>query len=297
MKAVPLIVIIVQLCMAQAALAAVFAYQTRIITPPVTTSSGPTYTGNLFYSDNNDYIFQFSPVASSTKSQPAVIHVAYEGANYWDTHGRLNQSDNDTISMANFDFEIDIIDQPTGKTFTFPMKGSLNGSISYYNSQGQPYDGCTSDCYMPNYVSSISFQSVPNGGTLTRGNVMYHVSPQQQVVQTENSSAGLESYLDFAVTRTEFLPGDFNHDGSVTMLDYSSWRDDYGESGMGIWTDGNCNGKVDAADYVIWRNGFIAAASSQFDPSVSVPEPSAAIFSVASCCALLGISRRRRALI
>jgi uncharacterized delta-60 repeat protein len=50
------------------------------------------------------------------------------------------------------------------------------------------------------------------------------------------------------------IPGDYNRDGTVNNLDYSTWRAIFGQSGTGLAADGNGNGIVDTADYVVWRN-------------------------------------------
>jgi len=47
------------------------------------------------------------------------------------------------------------------------------------------------------------------------------------------------------------LPGDYNHDGTVTTDDYSIWRENYSTSNTAA--DANQNGNVDAVDYVMWR--------------------------------------------
>jgi hypothetical protein len=47
-------------------------------------------------------------------------------------------------------------------------------------------------------------------------------------------------------------PGDYDHDGMVEMTDdYNLWRRNFGSTLPA--TDGNGDGHVDAADYVVWR--------------------------------------------
>jgi hypothetical protein len=47
-------------------------------------------------------------------------------------------------------------------------------------------------------------------------------------------------------------PGDYDHDGTVELTDdYNLWRLNFGSTVAAI--DGNKDGKVDAADYVVWR--------------------------------------------
>jgi hypothetical protein len=50
-------------------------------------------------------------------------------------------------------------------------------------------------------------------------------------------------------------PGDFGRDGMVGPEDYFHWRSTFGKPvAIGAEADGNGNGKVDAADYVMWRD-------------------------------------------
>ncbi|HEX2473567.1 MAG TPA: hypothetical protein VHK01_02405 [Lacipirellulaceae bacterium] len=88
---------------------------------------------------------------------------------------------------------------------------------------------------------------------------------------------------DFVLTsiRTAFYPrGDYNFDGRVDQADYQVWRNSFWQGGPygGGYpvdpADGNRNGLVDAADYVLWRKNFgsSAGAASAISP---VPEISA----------------------
>jgi hypothetical protein len=80
------------------------------------------------------------------------------------------------------------------------------------------------------------------------------------------------------------LTGDYDGNGSVGVEDYSQWQATYGSDSVLI-ADGNGDGIVDAADYVIWRHHLAAggAASGHF----AVPEPlTAPLVAVAMAWAL-----------
>jgi hypothetical protein len=64
-------------------------------------------------------------------------------------------------------------------------------------------------------------------------------------------------------------PGDYNLDGEIDGVDYTSWRSDFGMGGYSD-ADGNRDGSIDAADYVTWRKGLATPAAV---PAPSVPEP------------------------
>jgi hypothetical protein len=60
------------------------------------------------------------------------------------------------------------------------------------------------------------------------------------------------------------LAGDYNGDGRVDAADYVVWRKNLGAtSGPGLAADGNGNGTVDGADYALWRSNFGATASGR----------------------------------
>lgn len=55
--------------------------------------------------------------------------------------------------------------------------------------------------------------------------------------------------------RANNLRGDYNGDGRVDAADYTVWRDNL-ESSLAFQADGNRDGTVNLADYVIWRNNY-----------------------------------------
>jgi hypothetical protein len=94
--------------------------------------------------------------------------------------------------------------------------------------------------------------------------------------------------------------GDYNEDGDVNFQDYSRWRATFGEqvAAPGTGADGNSDGLIDAADFVVWRK----YSSDEFDggqkvASVSVPEPRGVLLVVTvvlnSSCVLRRYLRER----
>ncbi|HEX4416235.1 MAG TPA: glycoside hydrolase family 44 protein [Lacipirellulaceae bacterium] len=88
------------------------------------------------------------------------------------------------------------------------------------------------------------------------------------------------------------LPGDYNRDGKVDMADYVVWRDAVGATGD-VPADGNEDNIVDARDFDLWRTNFgrTEGSTSGFGTE-SVPEPSVALLTALSLCAV--IARRKR---
>ena len=86
--------------------------------------------------------------------------------------------------------------------------------------------------------------------------------------------------------------GDFNGDQLVDASDYTLWRDTIGQTGSGLLADADRNGKVDDADYGLWKLMF----GSNYDLTAgnavpAVPEPSSAFLVLIAGMAL--VSRRK----
>jgi hypothetical protein len=109
---------------------------------------------------------------------------------------------------------------------------------------------------------------------------------------------------DFVLTgiRTAFYPrGDYNFDGRVDQADFQVWRNSFGKEGP-YWggypvdaADGNRDGAVDAADYILWRKNASLSTGAVGGLS-AVPEPGAFLLVIAGAisAACAGILRTRR---
>jgi MYXO-CTERM domain-containing protein len=64
------------------------------------------------------------------------------------------------------------------------------------------------------------------------------------------------------------IPGDFNNDGFVNLLDYGVWRQHFGATNCGNPADADGNCLVDTRDYGIWRQHF-----GQGTPPSAPPPP------------------------
>jgi hypothetical protein len=91
--------------------------------------------------------------------------------------------------------------------------------------------------------------------------------------------------------------GDFNRDGEVNAADYTTWRNSVGQSlTPGHAADGNFNGVVEEADYLLWKIHFGGVPGGKGASSADVPEPTgvALFLSLAAGCALFGRRVRPR---
>jgi hypothetical protein len=70
------------------------------------------------------------------------------------------------------------------------------------------------------------------------------------------------------------LPGDYDGNSVVNEDDLGQWRASFGLTvPAGTGADGNGDGTIDAADYVVWRRAF-ASAASMASSARAAPEPS-----------------------
>jgi hypothetical protein len=89
---------------------------------------------------------------------------------------------------------------------------------------------------------------------------------------------GIPQQLMYTVTLFDpstggLLVGDYNRNGSVGPEDYSLWKSTFGAIvGPGTGADGNNDGHINAADYVVWRRHTSSGSASA---TSLVPEPSA----------------------
>jgi hypothetical protein len=86
------------------------------------------------------------------------------------------------------------------------------------------------------------------------------------------------------------LPGDFNRDGRVDTADYTVWRKQLGQTGN-IAADANEDNVVDIKDYNLWRSNFGRTDSAGIGASATVPELCTSHLAFLVACAL--VLRRR----
>jgi hypothetical protein len=112
------------------------------------------------------------------------------------------------------------------------------------------------------------------------------------VVNGDHVKRGVHEGTYDAKIRPLLLPGDSDRNGKVEPADYDIWKANFGSATV-LAADLNDNDIVDAADYIIWRDnlGVMAGAGAVS----SIPEPYAPVPVLAALAALLVIRRTFRA--
>jgi hypothetical protein len=115
--------------------------------------------------------------------------------------------------------------------------------------------------------------------------------PPMQVVAIVNDHTGGDVGSPGTVPGvTVGVPGDYNNDGAVDAADYVLWRD-----GGPLQNEGDTPGTVDQADYDFWRARFGApSGSSAALESAAVPEPASAALVIFAVVYLAASLAKRR---
>jgi hypothetical protein len=89
------------------------------------------------------------------------------------------------------------------------------------------------------------------------------------------------------------LTGDYNGDGRVDAADYTVWRNTL-NSTDNLAADGNNSGQVDTDDYLVWKQAY-ASRSVVLAAPASIPEPAWAMSLFALCLVFPAVRRLLRA--
>jgi hypothetical protein len=195
----------------------------------------------------------FAKLGGTAASPVAAYGLGYD-ANY---NGQFGIDDDTVFDSQGFAFT-DPADlaMPTDAGDYF-AEGWFTGLWHYGNAVSDPYAG----------GQWISGQSGMASRQLTDGawDSWAFTSPINFTTYADNPVAAPSPYS----------PGDFDHDGYITMTDYNVWRASFGSTTQ-LSADANGSHVVDTADYVVWRqqlskaNGQLAIATGS-----NVPEPCA----------------------
>ena len=89
------------------------------------------------------------------------------------------------------------------------------------------------------------------------------------------------------------LLGDYDLSGRVDGADYAVWREQLGQTGVGLQADGDGNGRVTRLDYDIWRQQFGTSYGGDVVLFAPAPEPATLLFVGLIASASLAMRLRR----
>ncbi len=192
----------------------------------------------------------------------------------------VDPGDTDFVSIANgldsdfFSFEvnwplaINVLLRPRGGIFSQGVQGGQ---------QSQVNASADSDLRVTVFDSDgatvLATADVAAAGEAEVLAGVYLPTAGQYFVEVTGSSDVVQLYqLDLSLMAARLhLPGDYNADGKVDTADYVVWRKLLAESGLGLAADANQDYVVDSADYGAWRRNFGLIAAGDMSPGA--PEP------------------------
>ena len=151
------------------------------------------------------------------------------------------------------------------------------------SAQGSLWQAVLDDAVLPHTDPSVNDLLMVNSFNEWHEDTQIEASTVSGLTNTDDSATGNQYtagryyegygtlYLDLLRAAT-VLQGDYNGDGKVDGADYTVWKEAYGSQGPNLRADGNRNNVVDAADYTIWRDAVSTAGTSSLE-KLNVPEP------------------------
>jgi glycoprotein endo-alpha-1,2-mannosidase len=153
------------------------------------------------------------------------------------------------------------------------------------SAQGSLWQAVLEDAVLPHTDPSVNDLLMVNSFNEWHEDTQIEAStvPGSGLTNTDDSATGNQYtagryydgygnlYLNLLRSAT-VLRGDYNGDGKIDGADYTVWKEAFGSQGPNLLADGNLDHVVDAADYTIWRDADSAVDTSSLG-ELSVPEP------------------------
>jgi hypothetical protein len=183
--------------------------------------------------------------------------------------------DGSSLSTVTVPYAVTGIRVSTSGSFSFTGEthGTFDNVEFLYNSSfnaATPLTGLLRGVNGAGFGGTESMTAIP----LT-GNTLYYV-----VTTGFNSTDAGPYVLTFSGPRSvtqvfiPALPGDYTHDDKVDASDYVLWRNTLGASASFFTgADGDGSGAIDSADYGVWRANFGRSRSGAASSISAVPEP------------------------
>lgn len=148
-----------------------------------------------------------------------------------------------------------------GDGYRLLADGSLLGSFTD-SIQGDPLLGPLADNGGPTLTHAL----LPGSPALDAGNIGIIDPPMYDqrgvpFLRIVDGNVPADVVIDIGAYEAQAIPtsvpGDYNRDGTISLSDYTVWRNNLGASVAPLYgADGDGNGVVDHADYRVWRGHF-----------------------------------------
>jgi hypothetical protein len=236
------------------------------------------YHGGDPYSDPNLWT---SGGAYQTLADSQIYNMDNPNANSGDGYGVINLTPGTLYQLQVF-----MLDDRAGVSKTFPLQFqqvAWTGNFDQIDNTNPPVE--------IGYMQGITIGG--NGVTQANGEiatVYFTIDSGYNGLLVNSWDNGAFNGMQL---RTVGLPADYDGNGSVGPEDYAVWKANYGTTNSNA--DGNLDGVVDAADYIVWRRALSAGSGAGRGAlnSGAVPEPSTLLLGSAAF-AFIGITFAHR---
>lgn len=195
-------------------------------------------------------------------------------------------------SLGLFDVDFDQTDLATGTitgTGDVDGDGIFNDDRVFSNANAaNPLD--VSAAYYPGSVVSAVFGGTKYNWTISYSGVITWSDADNSVIQSISGSGGSDVVLIGLSTESFGVPGDYNGNGVVDAADYVLWR-----NGGPLQNEVDAPGTVNAADYAAWRTRFGNTSGAGVSiRAAAVPEPHLFVLCLLGLCGALARRCQRK---
>lgn len=197
---------------------------------------------------------------------------------------------NDTVSLVNnttqtFELNGYSIESEDGLLDSGQWSSIANGSADWLE------NSTTTDVLAE--TSLFSFMSMGPGSSVSLGGLLSDTS-NENLKGRYTTEDGLQNLFHVEFVTIAGLPGDYNENGVVDLVDYTIWRNNLGASISLPNEGGTSPGVVDGDDYLFWKSQFGTSQATSLAGATTVPEPSSGVVLVFAGVALTLVAGRRR---
>ncbi|WP_442484960.1 hypothetical protein [Aeoliella sp. SH292] len=238
----------------------------------------------------NDWWWAIDNVLVSVAAEPLALRINT-------ANGRAYLAGNDVIPSSITGFDVfsasgQLVVNPSGglsATATEAVDGPIDPDAIAGNGPGEQWEmlGSSTNQFAEAFLFGSSVFDNSRSESLGQLRSGLPADPAaaaagSDLVFTYSLSSGdiVEGTIEYFYEEVMGLPGDFNLDGKVNLADYTVWRDNLGAANDGgLNGNGNNLGTVDGADYALWKQNFGTTSGSLAASSAGqqVPEPAGAL--------------------